>query len=792
MSDINVTAHGINPETGEYLSPAERKARFKKGKLKSKINPEVFRSGTVSDEKKSGGALVKSPVGSGIIKINDFKFESYTKPEKEDKGTEVKTDTTGPEKEDKESSAEEEVKLKSSLENLLESLRKLLNLKNKQNLLKDKLSGLTKKKTKPKSKSKSKSRQGKDFFGIGRKIKGTVTKVFGDIFGLFGDILSFAALNWLSDPNNKKTITKVVKFLGGVFKWIDSAVSWAVDNTLTGFSELVSPESSISTRIGGFFKLASVFFAFRWLRNPFKIVKDLRKIFKIVTRFGKFVNKTLAKPIKIVQEFIEKSLNKVLGRTFKGGLLKGVRRFILKVGGKSLFKVFKGLGRGFTKLISKIPFVGALLDFFLSVFVFKESPGRALFKSVGALLLGAIGSAIGPIGTILGGFGGDYLGGVLYDAWFGGKKTEELEEKQQTREELVSQTERKSGMSSFREDSDENAALQDSVRSSSTANTVVESMGFSKSEFDTFRSVVARIESGGKYDIKGGSGGKYDGRYQLGAAAKTDAARYLGVPDPGHTPESRQRFRKDSEMQERFFAAFTKANHTYLMGNPEYRDATSKRKLQILGYAHNQGMGGAEKWMTTGEVGADGFGTKGTKYTDEIRKAFAQQSTPPTPTTQQSTPTPTTQQSTPPTSTPTPTTQQSTPTPTPPGADKNFLKTIQAPQPASFTPTRPNSLHNNPHHQRPHHQRPPGADKNFLKTIQSPQPASFTPTRPAASPLPSMSSSRSIDKKMRSRTGGSVIPIIINNSQNNNMSTTVNSFPLNSTSITDLTPLNRI
>ena len=163
---------------------------------------------------------------------------------------------------------------------------------------------------------------------------------------------------------------------------------------------------------------------------------------------------------------------------------------------------------------------------------------------------------------------------------------------------------------------------------SKTAREVVASMGFTQPDFDTFKGVVAQIESGGKYNIKGGSGDHYDGRYQLGAEAKTDAARYLGVPDPGHTPESRQRFREDSEMQERFFAAFTKANHTYLMGNPEYRDASPRRKLQILGYAHNQGMGGAEKWMTTGEVGADGFGTKGTKYTDEIRKAFAQQRQP--------------------------------------------------------------------------------------------------------------------------------------------------------------------
>ena len=69
-------------------------------------------------------------------------------------------------------------------------------------------------------------------------------------------------------------------------------------------------------------------------------------------------------------------------------------------------------------------------------------------------------------------------------------------------------------------------------------------------------------------------------------------------------------------------AGFTKANHTYLMNNPEYANATPQRKLQILGYAHNQGMGGAENWMKTGQVGSDGFGTKGTKYTDALAEEF--------------------------------------------------------------------------------------------------------------------------------------------------------------------------
>ena len=151
---------------------------------------------------------------------------------------------------------------------------------------------------------------------------------------------------------------------------------------------------------------------------------------------------------------------------------------------------------------------------------------------------------------------------------------------------------------------------------------IVKSMGFAQKDWELFRNTVAQIESGGKYDISGGSGDQYDGRYQLGAAAKTDGARFAGVADPGHGSAAREEFRKNPELQEKLFAGFTKANHTYLMGIPEYRDANAQRKLQILGYAHNQGMGGAAEWMKTGIVGADGFGTKGTKYTDSIAAEF--------------------------------------------------------------------------------------------------------------------------------------------------------------------------
>ena len=137
-----------------------------------------------------------------------------------------------------------------------------------------------------------------------------------------------------------------------------------------------------------------------------------------------------------------------------------------------------------------------------------------------------------------------------------------------------------------------------------------------------FENEVGKIESGNKYDIKGGSGDHYDGRYQMGAAAKKDAAAALGIT-LGHDAASRKAFRKDPDLQDRAFKAYTKKNHKHLTINSEkYRNMTAAEKLGILGYAHNQGATAAEEYLFTGQVGTDAFGTKGTKYTDAIKKAL--------------------------------------------------------------------------------------------------------------------------------------------------------------------------
>jgi hypothetical protein len=165
------------------------------------------------------------------------------------------------------------------------------------------------------------------------------------------------------------------------------------------------------------------------------------------------------------------------------------------------------------------------------------------------------------------------------------------------------------------------------IGSKAGAYDIASRIGANKQQWDTFRNTIAQIESGGSYTKYGGSGNHYDGRYQMGAAAKQDAARILGIPYPGHSDDPndprRIAFRSNPELQERMFAAYTLANHGYLSSDPNYQTKqTVEQKLQVLGYAHNQGAGGASKWMRTGKVGKDGFGTSGTKYSNALRAAF--------------------------------------------------------------------------------------------------------------------------------------------------------------------------
>ena len=91
--------------------------------------------------------------------------------------------------------------------------------------------------------------------------------------------------------------------------------------------------------------------------------------------------------------------------------------------------------KGFSKQVLRqtlgaVPLLGDLAVLLLDIYVFKEIPARAGFKTIGSILGSVIGGLLGglaatatggtgailiPALTILGSIGGDILGGVLYD-----------------------------------------------------------------------------------------------------------------------------------------------------------------------------------------------------------------------------------------------------------------------------------------------------------------------------------------------------------------------------------------
>ena len=126
----------------------------------------------------------------------------------------------------------------------------------------------------------------------------------------------------------------------------------------------------------------------------------------------------------------QKSLIKKVARPAAAVAVKGIARFV----GKGAARVvLKGLKLA-APVFKKIPIIGPLINFLISYYIFKEPIGKAALRAVGSAIGTALGGAIGAlagvgvmswaacIGGFLGGVGGDYVGGWLYDAFFKRKK----------------------------------------------------------------------------------------------------------------------------------------------------------------------------------------------------------------------------------------------------------------------------------------------------------------------------------------------------------------------------------
>ena len=106
--------------------------------------------------------------------------------------------------------------------------------------------------------------------------------------------------------------------------------------------------------------------------------------------------------------------------TFTNTARRGIVSLLGKTGTKSLLQFSK---RFISPVLQKIPIIGAVVDFLLNYFVFKEPLGHAAFKAIGAGLFGALGAGLGGPFALFTGIGGaalgDFLGGKLADVILG-------------------------------------------------------------------------------------------------------------------------------------------------------------------------------------------------------------------------------------------------------------------------------------------------------------------------------------------------------------------------------------
>jgi len=127
---------------------------------------------------------------------------------------------------------------------------------------------------------------------------------------------------------------------------------------------------------------------------------------------------------QFLERFGRRNLRNLSGGMQRGLLQRGVRNAFVGTLGKGGAKIALKAAR---PLLKSIPILGGLIDFAINYFIFKEPLGKAAFKSIGSIAGGALGATLGSVipffGNIVGGLAGgsigDWLGGLIYDTFFG-------------------------------------------------------------------------------------------------------------------------------------------------------------------------------------------------------------------------------------------------------------------------------------------------------------------------------------------------------------------------------------
>ena len=382
--DLNsILNTGIDPKTGRYLTPEERKKAFKKS------------IGYASDTKR-GSARDFFKSSSALVKRDDDK-------------------------------------LTPKLNLLIDLATNLFDRRSERSRMEDKYRELKRKsdeRDRKKSEEQSMESSGKNFGSkfLGKEANKTAKTIGFGLFNLLKGILAYGILDWISKPENKEAVMMMVKGLMGVFKVFSFFTDVAVSNTLGGFTKLFGG-GSILERIFGFFQMLFGIFVFRRVLNPLKLLGDLKWVIKNLGNFRDIFKALSSKNLGKVADSVKKIFPKTAS-LFKKGLQGSIQRIFLKVFGKGITQFIKPIAKTVVKtvvrplasVVKRIPIIGTLLGIPINMFLgdpIDKAAVKAIGATLGTFVVGALGSIIPGAGTVLGGIAGgllgDWLAGWLYD-----------------------------------------------------------------------------------------------------------------------------------------------------------------------------------------------------------------------------------------------------------------------------------------------------------------------------------------------------------------------------------------
>ena len=264
-------------------------------------------------------------------------------------------------------------------------------------------------------------------------------------------VMMVGAIEWITDFA-VGTLDAVASFVDGAYTLLDAAGKWmpfifgpagmkGFEILGEGIRKVVGAVTIVAT---GLAFLAGKFL--KWM-NPVNWVKaGVKGVWNLVTGGPKKPTTAAMRKYALkhgrkaaVKRFGKDAVKKLGGKFGRSVVTNVARKAAVGALGKSGTKQVLQFAKKFiSPVVKKIPFIGALLDFVLNVFVFKEPVGKAAFKAIGAGLGIWIGGIIGTlipipfagsaIGGWLGGMGGDALAGAIYDGIFGNKKPSGSEE----------------------------------------------------------------------------------------------------------------------------------------------------------------------------------------------------------------------------------------------------------------------------------------------------------------------------------------------------------------------------